>query len=255
MAPLTAAASDRDRPAGTDEVDETPAESPRPAVSRRGRRSAAGTGEADARPPSGTWAPDEVPASGTRGGVLAAVARRRRSLRATETDPGIETSDVAEGAPPARRPEAAATTAATSVAAPSPASGTEPPERSERRRRRTAAEGTAAAPAAAATMHIPERRNRWSGRIADASPRPSTNGDAHHDFADLAPAATVATTAPSANGRRRPQVEAPLDAPGLDVPDPAPRARPRPARTPATKAKAPLPTRAHPPQKKPAARS
>lgn len=109
---------------------------------------------------------------------------------------------------------------------------------SRRRRART----PAAAPAEVATtdgsptIEIPESRRRWSGRVIE-----SVNGhgvDAPpHDFADLAP---VAAAAPAPRRRTR-AMEAPLDAPGLDVPDPAPAARrPRPGKP---TAKSPLPTR------------
>ena len=136
-------------------------------------------------------------------------------------------------------------------------------ERTARRRRRaesaTAAAGTSA-------IHIPDSRRRWTGRV-DASPNGHTAGTDtdddhyHHDFADLAPAAEANRTPAEAGdrhgARRQRSAPPPLDAPGLDVPDPtAPAPAPararstaaaRPPRRPRTTnprpAKAPLPTR------------
>lgn len=75
-----------------------------------------------------------------------------------------------------------------------------------------------AAPAASAptTMTIPETRRRWSGRTSETVDATATA--TAHDFDDLVGAAPSAV-----RGRRQRAEEAPLDAPGLDVPDPPSR--------------------------------
>lgn len=154
------------------------------------------------RPPATPPSPDEATAPAPVPAGAAAVTHPRRRRRPPAT------SHMA-AAPDSSPASAAAASAAPAGSAPEP------------RRRR------AARPTTGSVFEIPEARRRWSGRVAEPANGHATTTSVH-DFDDLAadPTAVAATTTATSRAPVR-QTEAPLDAPGLDVPDPPPPAAQR----------------------------
>jgi hypothetical protein len=222
-------------------------------------------------------APARAEVDATAVATVAATGRRRRAQSIAEPVPA---SVDGLGAPPdevapvvvassrrARRQAALPERAPEAQRAPEPVPAP-PATPTSRRRRSTPANDPVTAPAAAngSTMAIPETRRRWGQPRAANRPGGTDPAvpETYHDFDDLADdhrangrAPAPARTRPRPHGagadrdvhdslrRRTHRSEVPpLDAPGLDVPDPtttpAPAPRPRPRKVPP---KAPLPTR------------
>lgn len=193
------------------------------AVRRRRRDSAADVDQGDAAAAE----PAEV-------APVATPLRRRRRRSPAAADP-VPTAEPDPVSPVETGRELDPVAALEPAREPEPDQATIAVATRPRRRRTQTAGSTADATANGSAIEIPETRSRWSGRVTEP-----VNGHANapiHDFADLAPAAHTETTP---RGRPR-STESPLDAPGLDVPDPATATRrTRPARR---AGQAPLPTR------------